>query len=366
MTSQLSWQETEERYRKIFDAARDGILVTEDDGIIIDANPACCNLHVYMLKDLLGQSIEAIFNDECVSKLATLREEARSNGGYSQHVDCLNIRKDGSNIPTEIVAVMLPNHSHIRWLYLIRDISERKNMEFAHLSRINMMGQMAMSLAHELSQPLTAITNYLKGATRHLKEGSSDNEKLSEVMTAAIQQAERAATIIKDLRNFVRRGEFQLAAYDLNKIIKESMAYLDNETQQYHVKIDLKLAKDLPTIFVDKLQLEQAIINIVKNAIEAVRDCRQEHKRVLIETLAITNSHFTIRISDEGPGLSAEAKENIFKPFFTTKKHGIGLGLAICANIIEAHGGHISHTTNDGQGTVFTIDIPIDKRRLEK
>lgn len=366
MTSQLSWQETEERYRKIFDAARDGILVTDDDGIIIDANPACCNLHGYVRNDLIEQSINTIFNDECICKLASLRQEARSNGGYSQHVDCLSTRKDGSNIPTEIVAVMLPNHAHIRWLYLIRDVSERKNLEFAHLSRINMMGQMAMSLAHELSQPLAAITNYLKGATRRLNEGVVDNAKLSEAMDAASQQAERAATIIKDLRNFVRRGEFQLAAHDLNKIIKESMAYLDNETQQYGVKIDLELATNLPTIFVDKLQLEQAIINIVKNAIEAVRDCDKQRKRILVETLAITNSHFTIRISDRGPGLSAAAKDNIFKPFFTTKKHGIGLGLAICANIIEAHGGHISHTTNDGQGTVFTIDIPIQKRRLEK
>ncbi len=251
---------------------------------------------------------------------------------------------------------------------LEREAAERKRAEasarerqaeLAHVHRLNTMGEMASGLAHELNQPLAAVVNYAKGAVRRLKKGSVEPGELLAALEQAALQAERAAAIVRRVRAFIRKEAPRHAALDCNKIVRETAGLMAADAERAGARLVLDLAKPPPRVRADAVQLEQVIVNLVRNAIEAMAESDSPVRDITVRTLpAAVGGAVEITVEDTGPGLPADARERLFDPFFTTKADGLGLGLSISQSIVEAHGGRLTATARPGGGMVFRFALP--------
>jgi two-component system sensor kinase FixL len=274
-------------------------------------------------------------------------------------------RKDGSTFPMELAVGEMKSNDKLFFTGFIRDLTERQKTEgrlqelqaeLIHISRLTAMGEMASTLAHELNQPLSAISNYLKGARRILDgPAGSSGELVTEALDKASEQSLRAGQIISRLRNFVARGEAERKAESLSKLLEEAsaLALVGAKDQGVKVRFDLETSQDL--VFADKVQVQQVVLNLIRNAIEAMADAPT--RQLVISSAADDDRMVRVSVSDTGSGLSGDILPQLFQPFVTTKKHGMGVGLSISKTIIEAHGGRLWAEPNAGGGTVFHLTL---------
>ena len=225
--------------------------------------------------------------------------------------------------------------------------------ELIHVSRVNEMGLMVWTLAHELNQPLAAVGNYIRAGQLLVERGDSD--KLRRSLDRAGEQVSRAGQIIQRLRSFVKKGETERRIEDIGATIDEvrTLALADGGQRG---SVEIRTEPGLPAAFIDKVQIQQVLLNLVRNALEAMAG--SPRREIVISTLAAEAEVIEVRVADTGPGLAAEVRERLFKPFTTTKPHGMGVGLSICKSIIEAHGGKLWATDNPGGGTIFCFTLP--------
>ncbi len=238
--------------------------------------------------------------------------------------------------------------------------ARRHQSELVHVCRLSSMGEMATGLAHELNQPLAAIINYANGAKRRFIHGAT-GEELVEPLQRITSQATRAARIIKRLRGMVERQVSVRNNARLNNLVHEVLSFLDFETRKNNIQIKLDLAVDLPVVSIDLVQVEQVILNMIRNAVDALMGAGVSPGVILIST-SRRDSMLTVTVEDNGPGLSAEAESRIFEPFFTTKQSGMGVGLSISETIVADHGGKISYATSSLGGAAFTIWLPVTRQ----
>jgi len=250
---------------------------------------------------------------------------------------------------------------------LERQIAERRQAEervrqheaeLAHVSTISVIGEMTSGLAHELRQPLAAIRNYANGGIRRLERRNSGGEDLKEALARITEQAGRAGQIIARVRGYMRKREPRREAVDLNTAAGEAAAFLEYDARRAGVTLSVASAPRLPTVSGDLIELEQLIINLARNAIEAMAG--KPGTRDLTIATATEDGSVTVRVTDTGPGLPADEIDAMWEPFRTTKPEGLGLGLAICRSIAEAHGGRIGAKSTDGGGLAVTVEIPAD------
>jgi len=227
--------------------------------------------------------------------------------------------------------------------------------ELVHVSRLTAMGEMASSLAHELNQPLSAITSYLRGAATLLKSDQVDKDRVREALDRSADQALRAGDIIKRLREFVAKGETQHALESPAVLMEEAAALALVGAREQGVRVSLRCDPDLPDILVDKIQIQQVALNLIRNAVEAMET---SSRRELTIAVARKDEFARFAVTDTGTGISPEIAQHLFQPFVTSKVNGMGVGLSICRTIIEAHGGRISAGANEGGGTVFEFTLP--------
>jgi two-component system sensor kinase FixL len=213
-------------------------------------------------------------------------------------------------------------------------------------------------MAHEISQPLAAIVNYTRGCVRYIENGQ-DPKELTQIMEKTVAQAERAGEVIHRLKNFFCKGQLVKTACAINSVIRETTSFIRSELNTSKTKIDFNLSKELPLISVDKIQLQQVMLNMMQNAIEAMKEIDHRKRRINIQTRPIDTTAIEITVTDSGPGFSKEIITKVFKPFFTTKAHGRGMGLAICRSIIEAHGGQFSINPNNNQQSWIRFTLPV-------
>jgi PAS domain S-box-containing protein len=232
--------------------------------------------------------------------------------------------------------------------------------ELAHVSRLATMGELASGLAHELNQPLCAIVNYA-GACLELINAKQNGTELHLAMEEVAKQAERAGEVIRRLREFVRRREPHRAAVDMNKIVREVVGLTKAEIRQHEVDVKLQLAKRLPFVHADQIQIQQVIVNLVRNAIDAMTDTAAREKRLWMSTRR-SGDFIELAVSDSGHGIDEQTREQVFESFFTTKSHGMGMGLSISRSIVEMHDGRIWVTPNDSCGTTFSFALPLARR----
>ncbi|SOD97180.1 PhnD/SsuA/transferrin family substrate-binding protein [Caenispirillum bisanense] len=231
--------------------------------------------------------------------------------------------------------------------------------ELAHVSRQSTMGELASGLAHEINQPLAAITNYANGCIRRL-EVDAGNAEILEAIRQIVRQAQRAAGIIQNIRAFLRKGEESRRPLDVNTVLRDAAALLAAETRHARVAVALDLGDGLPPVLADRIQLEQVVVNLMRNAVEAMQAVPPDERRLTLRTAAEDGgTAVLVAVRDTGPGLPADARERVFEPFFTTKPNGMGLGLSISQSIVENHGGWLGiEEEPSGAGTVVAFSLP--------
>lgn len=231
--------------------------------------------------------------------------------------------------------------------------------EFHHVSRLSAMGEMAATLAHELNQPLTAVINYIQACRRLLQSGAPASlPKVPELIGKAVDQAHRAGEIISHLRGFVTRGDSERMRADVNAVVVEACELALVGAKAEGIDVSMDLADDLPHATMDRVQIQQVIVNLVRNSIDALQDC--ERRSIAIRTCRTGLRDVSIAVSDNGPGLDPKVAENLFRPFNTSKKNGMGIGLSVCRSIVEEHGGTIGAAAVAGGGVVFTVELPVE------
>jgi two-component system sensor kinase FixL len=274
-------------------------------------------------------------------------------------------RKDGSTFPMELAVGEMKSNDQPFFTGFIRDLTERQKTEarlqelqseLVHISRLTAMGEMASTLAHELNQPLSAIANYMKGS-RRLLEGKDDDRStmMRDAVDKAAEQALRAGQIIRRLRDFVARGESEHRVESVKKLVEEAsaLALVGVKDQGIRVRFQLDPAADL--VLADKVQIQQVLLNLIRNAIESME--ASPRRELLVSTTATKDDMVMIAVADTGSGITTEVAAHLFQPFITSKLHGMGVGLSISRTIIEAHGGQIWADENPGGGTIFRFTV---------
>jgi len=257
----------------------------------------------------------------------------------------------------------------LQYLSLIgRDITDQKRaeeqsmqhqLEMAHISRLMSVGEMASGLAHEINQPLAAIVNYSRGSLRRIDEGSMVRiDEAARVFELIARQAVRAGDIIKRLRSFVKKTEYQRMDFPINGVCEEIAQFLEQEARNDNIQFQFRFDGSDPRLHADKVQIEQVLLNLMRNAIDAYRHCDKTEKIITI-TSALKPGEVLVRVQDRAIGIAPAQLENLFEPFYTTKESGLGMGLSISRTIIEAHGGRLWAESDGSSGTTFNIRLPL-------
>ncbi|WP_084536830.1 sensor histidine kinase [Azospirillum halopraeferens] len=242
------------------------------------------------------------------------------------------------------------------------ETARERQREMDHVARLSILGEMASNLAHELNQPLGAIANYARGCTRRLEAGAADPAQLAEATRAIAAQADRAGEIIARIRDFVRKRASRPEPMDVNESIRAAIALCDGRARQRNIPVVPALDGDLPPVLADRVQIEQVVLNLVKNALDATPDggaaADAAARAITVRSGRDGDGRVEVTVADRGHGLAPEVRARLFEPFFTTKPGGMGLGLSICRTIVEAHGGRLRATDNPGGGAVMGFVLP--------
>jgi C4-dicarboxylate-specific signal transduction histidine kinase len=248
-----------------------------------------------------------------------------------------------------------------------RDITEvrlaeqqarRHQAELVHVCRLSTMGEMSTGMAHELNQPLAAIVNFARGSTRRLQAGIGGEKAIMEALEQISIQAERAAEIIRRLRNLVTRQPPVRSTVNMNDLVREVCSFVEYEARKLGIEIQLQLSREDLPVRVDLVQIEQVMLNLIRNAMDALQEVPMKRRALAIETGAHGSDSVRVAVKDSGSGIAAADMRQLFDPFFTTKSSGMGMGLPISKTIIDDHGGTISARSLAGQGTEFTVILP--------
>jgi two-component system sensor kinase FixL len=341
------------------------MIVIDRQGIIQSFSLAAERLFKYSSDEVIGKNI----------KMLMPLPYRDGHDGYLQHYQktgerriigigriVVGERKGGSTFPMELTVGEMRSYNKTFYTGFIRDLTERQSTEarlhelqseLVHISRLTAMGEMASTLAHELNQPLSAIANYLKGGMRLLQDRPDEESRQTrDALDKATEQAMRAGQIIRRLRDFVSRGESERRAENMSKLVEEASALALVGVRDIHIRFDLDPAAE---VLADKVQIQQVLINLMRNAVEAMAS--SERRELTVRSALFDDDIVEIRVTDTGPGIAPEIADHLFQPFFTTKVHGMGVGLSICRTIVEAHEGRISVEPNPDGGTVFSFTL---------
>ncbi len=363
-------REREEKLQSIFETGPDAIIIINENGLIESFNAAAVWQFGYLESEVVGQNVKMLMPAPYRERHDGYLSAYRATGekrviGIGRVV--MGLRRDGSTFPMELNVGEIRIGERRLFTGFIRDITERQGAErrlqdiqaeLLHVSRLTDMGQMSSALAHELNQPLTAIANYVKAARRTLDQGvESTRPKVQELMDKAAAQALRAGQIIRRLRDFIEKREDNRAFEDANKIIEEAMALAFVGAADAGIAVTATMGANLPPVLIDKIQIQQVVLNLVRNALEAMAGC--ERRELRVTTVLESERFVTVTVADTGPGLSEEVAAKLFQPFVTTKHDGMGIGLSICRSIVDAHGGKLWAETNPGAGVTFHFQLPV-------
>jgi two-component system sensor kinase FixL len=363
-------RESEIRFRLLAQNATDIISRHIPDGTCLYASPASKTLTGFDSEELVGKNLyKMIHRDDHIKlKRAFTRRRDDNNKPIVYRIK----RKEGEYRWFESnIRLIIDNQTRIisEVQLASRDVTSRildkkarlRGQQLAHVFRLSTMEEMASGMAHEISQPLAAIVNYTRGCVRHLQNTTYDYDQLKTVMEKAVSQAERAGEIVQRLKNFFCKGQLLKTPCKINNVVRETISLIKNELTTSKTKVDFSFDKNIPFIFIDKIQIQQVILNLIQNAIEAMQQTHPKERRIHIQTKSTPTETLEITLNDTGPGFSKEIVNKAFTPFFTTKAHGRGMGLAICRSIIEAHGGQFSINpgTRGHSWIRFTLPISI-------
>jgi len=363
---------SEQRFRAVVEAVPTALLLVDDKGMIRLANAQAEILFGYQRAELIAKPLEMLIPEHSRMPHSGLRQasarEARPRAMEAGR-DLFARRNDGGEVPVEIAVSPLPTEEGSFVLVSVVNISERRQMEretarqrdeVAHLSRVAMLGELSGSLAHELNQPLTAILSNAQAAQRFLAHSPPRVDKLAEILTDIVKSDRRAGAVIERLRSLLKKEEAQRHRLDINEVVEESLRLMRSDLLNRHVTVNTDLVDALPAVSGDRNQLQQVLLNLVINGCDAM-DGWEKDRRLLVRTGATAQGDVEVSVADHGTGIPSADLERIFEPFVTTKARGMGLGLAICRSIVEAHGGRLWATNNADRGATLHCELPAQR-----
>jgi len=353
----------------VFENTSEGILITDVEGMIQFVNPAFTAITQYEAKEAIGQNPRILSSGRHDRPFYEAMWGALQEFGHWQG-EIWNRRKNGDVFPQWLTISAIKdnwgrttNYVGVAW-----DISERKRAEeetkrhqeeLVHVMRLSTMGEMASGMAHELNQPLAAVASYCETAHEMVEKQRIVPEKLGDILARALEQTHRAGDIIRRLREFVSKGTTQRELVDIDQLIRDVTELLDWELSNSQVEIDFSHCGHDCRVNVDKVQIEQVLLNLVRNSLEAILNSDVKDGRVLLKTRLQSDGMIEVTVSDNGPGVDESMVDTLFNPFQTSKGTGMGMGLSISRSIIEAHGGKLWVAKVPDDGAVFGFNLPV-------
>lgn len=365
----LNRKDSEAHLRSILATVPDAMVVIDENGDIVSFSAAAEKMFGYSEDAVLGRNVRMLMpspdRERHDGYLGTyLATGKRKIIGIGRITTAL--RSDGSTFPIELAIGEAWIGDHRIFTGFIRDLTERQQAELrlqdlqselAHVGRVSEMGTLASSLAHELNQPLAAIANYCEAA-RDLLDRASDSgtlEMVREALDEASKQSIRAGQIVRRLRDFMSHGESERRLESLPKLVGEANALALVGSREHGIDVQIDLDPQAGEVFVDRIQVQQVLINLIRNAIDAMVESPRRSLRISTHR---QDGMVRVTVSDTGTGISEPIAEQLFQPFVTSKKAGMGIGLSICRTIVEAHGGRIWFETGADGGTAFSFTLP--------
>lgn len=371
-----SLRHTEKRFKTFLQHAPNGMLIADRlTGSIYYSNDMAHTIFGYKPGELTRRLVTDLIPKRLRHLISPTHNELFDtqkalDGDPKSGADFICMRKDESEFPTDIRISNITSNNKDVFVITFQDITARKDYEeqarqefmaASHVSRLSTVGQMATGLAHELNQPLTAISNNLYTAMLIQRQKKNPDPVLLELMEENYQSAQHAGQIIQSLRQLVRKDLGPKKLVNINDLVESTLKLIKPEALASDIKIKLALEPSLPETVMDPVQIQQVIINLARNAVEAFTG--QTHCAdspcLLVRTQLDEPSKIRVSVLDNGPGLSANIKANLFQAFRSSKKEGMGLGLSICRSIIESHGGDLWHEDDANHGTKFNFSLPI-------
>lgn len=363
-----SLAEREARLRSIFETVPDAVIVIDQQGRICDFSDAAVRQFGWTPADVIGRNVSMLMpspyreaHDSYLERyLATGEKRIIGTGRV-----VVGERRDGSTFPMELAVGEIRDRGTRYFTGFVRDLTERQQAEtrlqelqaeLVHVSRLTSLGEMASALAHELNQPLSAIANYLKGSRLLLTRSTPPLDRVGDAIEKASEEALRAGAIIRRLRDFVARGETERRAENLPKLLEEATALALVGIRPHQGRVRFDLDPGVTMVLADKVQVQQVVLNLIRNAIDAMVDSPVRDVTIRV---AREGEDALVTVTDTGPGISSEIAAQLFQPFITTKTQGMGVGLSISRTIIEAHGGRIWAETGDEGGARFHFTLPL-------
>lgn len=376
---QLLTQEDKNRPVPRFDTAAqdalmnafiEAIIVISADGKIERFNATAEKMFGYKAEEVIGKEVnilmpgpDQILHGNYVNRY--LQTGKAKIIGIGREVQAK--RRDGSTFAAHLAVGEVGWQGQRRFVGMLRDMTDtkaaeerrlRQHQEMIKASRLTTMGEMAAAMAHELNQPLTAITNYAAASLRLLKSDGQNQEDVEQALEHIDTQAHRAGEIIRRLRNFVRPENINLEVISIAAVIDEIRPLAELDARANNIKLTIDVADDLPDIMADQLQIQQVILNLLRNGVDAMKDSAPEDRQLRMNAYYSAPDEIRVDITDQGPGVPESIQESVFDPFFSTKIDGMGMGLAICQTITKAHSGRLSFLNNPQKGATFSISLP--------
>jgi len=393
---------------EILESIPDALLITDSGGTIAYANAQFAALFGYSSAEVVGSPLQRLMPE----RFRSLHQTHVDSYSRDPHVrpmgDCTGfyaLRKNGTEFPVEIYLSPINAGERLFVMAAVRDVTHRQQLEeqlrmsrdeldqrvkartaeleetarqlqiemgeharseerlrqllaeLSHVARLSMIGEMSSGLGHELNQPLAAINNYAQGCIRRLQAGNADNGALVEALQRISREAARASDILIRFRRFAKKEQLDREWVNMGPLIVDAVQLSEVDATKHGVELDLRLNGTLPQLYIDPLQIQQVTVNLIRNAIEASAD-GQGRKEVAVH-VARDHDQVKVAVIDGGHGLLAETVEQLFGPFFTTKPHGLGMGLSLSKRIVQAHGGSLSAQPNEGRGMTFFFMLPV-------
>ncbi len=355
----------------LLDVAIDAVIIIDFQGTIASFNPAAERLFGYSAAEALGSNVSLLMPEPHRSAHDSYIARYLASGiphilGLGREVEAR--RKDGSIFPVALAVGRIRDSNPARFVGFLHDLTvrhraaeekERMRQRMARVSHLATLGEMAGAIAHEINQPLAAISNYAQACERLLDAPVPRTADVQDALRQISGQAHRAAEIIRRVRNLVRAHQPRREPADINGLVREVSALLRSESLSQGVRLSLELEDGLPLLEVDGIQIQQVLLNLIHNSFEALAESRAGEARVIVRTNRVQPDEIALSVIDFGPGVNPSVASRIFDAFCTTKDYGTGLGLAISKSIIEAHRGRLEYRPNTPTGACFTIRLPV-------
>jgi PAS domain S-box-containing protein len=368
-------QERDAKTRRIIDSALDAVLSMDGRGVVTEWNAQAEAMFGWKRDEAVGRTLSDLFIPERYRDAHEkgLKHFLSTGEGplLNRRIEITALRRAGTEFPVEVSIAPYQIDGNWEFSGFVRDITEKKvaeassrrhremEMELAHANRVATMGQMSASIAHEVNQPIGAAVTNAHAALRWLGARPPNMDEVRQALSRIVTNGNRATDVLSRIRAFIKKAPPRKDSFDVNHAVMEVIALTRAEAKNNRVSVQMQLAEGLPLVQADRVQLQQVLLNLIINAIEAMSASEAGARRLLISSSKPESNDVSIEVRDSGPGFPEASTEQIFQAFYTTKPAGLGMGLSICRSIVEAHGGQLRASAADPTGAIFTFTLPV-------